>query len=94
MGLRQNYIQGLDTSGRTTLRQTPKERMTNLPPGALPTTTLPTPRYTPLNPPAWTKPCEDWRRVLRVSIGKNNKSTDVPAAPPAYPRPSKLHFIK
>jgi len=64
---------------------------TNLPPGALPTMTPPTPRYTPLNPPALTNPCADWRRVLSVSIGKNNKSTDVPAAPPAYPFPSQLH---
>lgn len=33
-----------------------KTQRSNTPPGALPTTTLPTPLYIPLNPPALTKP--------------------------------------
>lgn len=53
------------------------------PPGALPTTTLPTPLYTPVRPPARLNPCEDWRRVFKVSMGKKSKSTEVPAAAPA-----------
>jgi len=55
----------------------------DLPPGALPTTTLPIPLYIPLSPPARANPCADWRRVLMVSMGKKRRSTAVPAAPPA-----------
>ena len=38
-------------------------------PGALPTATLPMPRYTPRKPPLLQKPCALCRRVLIVSIG-------------------------
>lgn len=53
------------------------------PPGALPTTTLPMPLYTPLKPPARMNPWEDCKRVLTVSMGKKSRSTAVPASPPA-----------
>ncbi|KAG4220973.1 hypothetical protein PC116_g30549 [Phytophthora cactorum] len=52
-------------------------------PGALPTTALPTPRYMPRKPPDGKKPSRDWRRVFRVSRGKSDRSTVVPAMPPA-----------
>lgn len=58
------------------------ERGRYIPPGAEPTTALPSPLYTPLNPPAAKKPCRDCARVLRVSIGKKRVSTLVPASPP------------
>ena len=54
-----------------------------LPPGALPTTALPNPLYTPENPPDGKKPACDCARVFKVSMGKNRVSTAVPANPPA-----------
>ena len=38
----------------------------------------------PRKPPEAQKPAEDWRRVLRVSRGKREVSTAVPATPPAW----------
>lgn len=38
-------------------------------PGALPTATLPMPRYTPVKPPAFQKPWALCSRVLMVSMG-------------------------
>lgn len=55
----------------------------NAAPGADPTTAEPMPRYIPLKPPDAKKPEEDWRRVLSVSSGKRERSTVVPATPPA-----------
>lgn len=52
-------------------------------PGADPTIALPTPRYIPVKPPDARNPEEDWRRVLRVSRGKRERSTVVPARAPA-----------
>jgi hypothetical protein len=46
--------------------------------------TLPTPRYTPLNPPLCQNPLVDWTRVLIVSSGKNMKSTASPDIAPDY----------
>lgn len=53
-------------------------------PGADPTIALPTPRYMPVKPPEAAKPAEDWRRVFRVSRGYRERSTVVPARPPAW----------
>jgi hypothetical protein len=52
-------------------------------PGADPTIALPTPRYMPLKPPEAAKPALDCNRVLTVSSGKRERSTVVPAKPPA-----------
>ena len=52
-------------------------------PGAEPTSAEPMPRYMPEKPPEGKKPAEDWRRVLRVSSGKRERSTVVPARAPA-----------
>lgn len=56
----------------------------DIPPGALPMPTLPTPRYTPLNPPLCQNPLLDCIRVLTVSRGKNMKSTAIPETAPDY----------
>lgn len=37
----------------------------------------------PLKPPEGKKPAWDWRRVFNVSSGKSERSTVVPARPPA-----------
>ena len=55
----------------------------DLPPGALPKPTLPTPLYTPLNPPLATNPFCDCTRVLIVSSGNKRKSTAIPDIAPA-----------
>lgn len=52
-------------------------------PGADPTIALPTPRYMPVNPPEARKPEEDCNRVFKVSRGKRERSTVVPARAPA-----------
>lgn len=52
-------------------------------PGAEPTTAEPIPLYMPEKPPEGKKPAEDWRRVFRVSRGKRERSTVVPARAPA-----------
>ena len=56
----------------------------NAAPGAEPMSADPTPRYIPVNPPEEEKEVGDWRRVLRVSRGKRDMSTVVPARPPAW----------
>lgn len=58
--------------------------MRDSPPGALPSPTLPTPLYTPLNPPDAIKPFVDCILVLIVSSGKSMKSTATPEMAPDY----------
>ena len=51
-------------------------------PGAEATTALPRPRYTPRYPPFLKNPPLACNLVFKVSIGKNTRSVEVPAAAP------------
>jgi hypothetical protein len=52
--------------------------------GADAITAEPRPRYMPLHPPFWKKPPFAWSLVFMVSIGKNVRSVEVPAAAPLW----------
>ena len=63
-----------------------------IPVGADPIVTDSKPEYMPRNPPDFKNPCSLCNRVLMVSNGNNEISTDTPAAAPAYKR--KYSFYK
>lgn len=56
----------------------------NTPVGAEPNAAVPSPEYTPRNPPDLTKPSGLCNLVFKVSRGNNPASTAIPANPPDY----------